>query len=563
MKFDFKHGALALGIAALMTACSGGGKYATNTEWFVCADDDGENYGFFNPGTGKMMYEGEFSNAPTSIVDGLFTVEEGDGISVYTTANAKSPKVLGDLEGLASAGIAVDGLMPICRPNSRIEVYSVSESKAEPVFTLDPIDGKEITVCASGYVDGLLIIANEDGMMGAVDKAGSLVIPFEYNSILQPHNGMIVVGKESDGLNEYKWFVINAKGEEILKFKKGVTPAWGVMCDNGYFVLRNDETNRYVLATAKEEYFNLPKDVEGLSEIYGDYAVFMNGDNKYGVLKIKGDDSEVVVRAKYEGLNLLPWEPTKFVCTKGDDEYVIMDLDGNKVVDFGDDYESVLPCYTPNWKGFIAYEHSSHGVAECVCYDEKGEKIKFEGVHELYNLHISNNDFGSVASDYFNLDEFVRQVTAAISTDGLCGYEMGSYADQYFSDDLNPRNCTYTYWFTPKDDSEIKGYRYSSSIRLSAYRHLAQSSWDYYTRTTSYYFTSDNPLDGMELTIYAPNNIWEKAGEKIKDAIENKGFTVDTEGDSSIRYYTPDRDATLTLSWTSWGTIGLKYYKNY
>ena len=111
------------------------------------------------------------------------------------------------------------------------------------------------------------------------------------------------------------------------------------------------------------------------------------------------------------------------------------------------------------------------------------------------------------------------------------------------------------------DEPDLKVYRYSSSIRISAYKRLADWSWDY--GSTNYYFISDNPIDGMDLSIVGPSDLWEKAGDKIKDAIESKGFTVDTEGDSSIKYYTPDREATLTLSWSLWGSIGLKYYKVY
>lgn len=559
MAFNLKHGALALGLAALMSACSGGVKPNLDSEWLAYSDEDGEAYGFFNPGTGQRMYIDEFESAPTSIIDGVFIVTEDGNVAVYGAADEKSPKIIGDLDELKEAGGVAEGMLPVTRPNQRIEVYSVSASKAELAFTLDPIDGKEITRCAGRFSEGLLVISDEDGNAGAVDKHGNVVIPLEYSDLARAKDGMMIATKTDD--DQTKWYVINTKGEELFKFKKGISPAQDLVCDNGYFICKNDDNERIVMVDIKkDEYINMPKDVETLYSFNGDYAEFRH-DGKWGVVKFAGGEAEVVVRAKYEGLDLLPWDPTKFVASKDGDEYFVMDFDGNKSIDFGDDYTAIVPVATTNWKGFVAFDNSGD-AREATFLDTKGEKIKYDGAHEFYNLHADAYSSYVVSSDYFNLSEFVRQVSAAISTSGLCGYKMGAYANQYFPDDMNPRNFTYTYWFTPKAEPDIEGYRYSSSIRLSGYRSLAQSDWSYYSSTT-YYFVPDNPLDGMDLTISGPYDIWEKAGEQIKDAITSKGFTIKSDNDKNIQYYTPNGDATLTLTWSGWGSIGLKYYKVY
>lgn len=559
MKFDFKLGVLALGTASLLTGCLGGGKAQYDTEWVSFSDEDRENYGFFNPGTGEIMYEDEFDRTPTSIVDGIFIVSESEGTTVYSASDPKTPKPLGDLEELNDAGGVAEGLLPVVRKNSRIEVYSVSASKAELAFTLDPVDGKEIAGCSGRFVEGLLLVTNEDGMTGAVDKGGNLVIPMDYNSLYDMHNGLMIGGKASD--DETKYYVINAKGEEVLKIKKGLVPSVFQVYDNGFIVCNNTENQRFVLANVKGEYFTLPKAVQSVNDFVGEYLVFTEDDD-YGILKVSKDgESEIVVRAKYDGISLLPWDPAKFVAKKGDDEYLLMDFDGNKLVDFGDDYDAVIPLYLANWKGFVGVERLDNGY-EAQFFDTKGEKIKYDGVGELYNVDVDLMHSFYVRSDYFNVNEFITQVSNAISADGLCGYRMGTPVNQYFSDEMAPRNFTSTYWFTPKNECDIKGYRYSSSIRLSGYKRLADWSWDYNYRTT-YYFVSDNPIDGMDVTINGPVDLWEKTGDKIKDVIESKGFTVKKEDNSSIQYYTPDRDATLTLSWNSWGGVELKYFKVY
>lgn len=558
MKFNFKHCAVVAGLAAIMTSCWGGDKPTSASEWLVCSDDSGEKFGFFNPGIGKIMYEEEFKEAPTSIIDGVFIVKEKNGVSVYSAADSKNPKILHDLEELSDAGGVAEGLLPVTRQNSRIEVYSVNGAKAELAFTLDPVDGYEIFGCRGAYSDGLLIVQNEEGKWGAVDKNGKVVIDIKYEGIGIPRNGIVLVASEIDE-DEAAIYALDYKGEEIFKYKKGLRPRSESILDNGYALAQNDN-DRYVLIDKKGESFNLPKDIDYIEDVVGDYIAFRSNGN-CGIIKIKGEDSEVVVKAKYESIELVPWDPTKFICSKDGDDYELMDIDGNRIANFGDDYKAMTAYYTPNWKGFVGTE--SGRAAECVCFDSKGEKIKFSDVRDIYGLTLRESYSSYISSDYFNIDEFVNKVSDAISVDGLCGYKMGEYANPYFTADMNASNYTYTYWFTPKDEPNVKGYRYSSTLRLSAYRSLASSSWDYYSYDTSYYFIPDNPIDGMELTINGPNDLWNKAGEEIKKDIEDKGFVLDTDESNSLKYYTPSKDATLTVTWSDWGTIVLKYYKVY
>ena len=554
MKFDFKHCALAMGLAALMTACSGGSKPTFETEWMTYSDDDGETYGFFNPGSGKTMYKNEFSNRPTSIVDGIFILREDGGVAVYGADN-KTPKVLGDLEELNDAGGVAEGLLPVCRKNSRIEVYSVSKSKSSLAFALDPVGGKEITGCSGAFAEGLLIVKNEDDKWGAVDKTGQVAISFEYTALFAPVKGMLIAKKDSDG-GSAKCYLIDTKGEEILKFKKGVEPI--SILDNGYVYCKNDN-GRCVLATKKGEYISLPKSVDYIEGLYGDYIPFSDG-GKYGILKLKGEETEVVVRAKYQALSMLPWDHSKYLGTKDGDDYAVYDFEGDTQINFKDKYEFVLPVTTPNWKGFVAeLDDSDH---EFVFIDTDGKEIKYDGVHGLYSLGVGTSYSSSLSSDYFNVSDFARQLSDAISTSGLCGYKLGVYANQYYTYSMEPRNFTYTYWFTPEAEPDVKGYKYSSSIRLSAEKRLADYSWNSYSYEWSYYWQSNNPLDGMELTVNIPYGKWDAIEDEVKDVITSKGFTeYDTES-GSVVYYTPSRDAKLTLKWHS-SYITLTFFKNY
>lgn len=557
MKLNFVRGVLALGLAAMMVACSGGGEPNFKSEWFSFTDDEGGASGLFNPGTGTVLYEGEFEGSLTSIIDGIFMAREEGSYTVYS-AGDKRPKVIGDLEELESVGGVAEGLLPVCRKNSRIEVYSVNVSDAKLAFTLDPIDGKEIIQCGGRYADGLLIVQNEDMEYGAVNKTGQVVIPFDYADISNPVNGLMFARKSSDSSND-KYYLLNAKGEEIFKFKKGIKPDW--ICDNGYIVCENDN-NHIVLATQKEEYFSMPKDVYSIDNFRGDYVVYQNNSGKYGILKVKDGQAEVIVKAKYRRLLLLPWDPAMYVCSKDGEEFAVMDLDNNKTIDFGDDYSIVVPVKTPNWEGFVAIiDDSSENENEF--FTPKGDKIKYDGLHGIYNLGYEDVVNYYVSSDYFNIDEFERQMSKAISTSGLCGYTMGSDVNQYFTYGMDPSDYTRTYWFTPKDEPDIKGYKYSSGIQLSGYNILATGQWSYYDYSYDYYFVRNNPIDGMKLNVYGPYGFWDKVGDSIKDIIDRKGYTIKSSENSEIVYYTPSHDATLTVKWSSFSSIEFTYFKNY
>ena len=66
------------------------------------------------------------------------------------------------------------------------------------------------TYPAYGYYDGLMVVMNDQNLMGAIDQDGNVIIPFEYEDISRFKGGFSVVKKQ--GL----YGVINTKNEIIL-----------------------------------------------------------------------------------------------------------------------------------------------------------------------------------------------------------------------------------------------------------------------------------------------------------------------------------------------------------
>lgn len=348
------------------------------TEWFIFSDESREKYGFFNPAIGQTLYFGMIEGEPYSIVNGVFSVRNGYTKTVYSAADPKAPKVLGDLTDLYNAGQVADGLLPVAR-SGVLEVYSVSDDEISLAFTLDSINGKKLTFCSGAFADGLLFLEDEDHMHGAVDKTGKVVIPFDYLSVYDQVSGMVVVQK---GRHEY--CVLNTKGEEIVGVQHEGIP---VLFSNGYVFCSTDNGGHRLYNPATKDIIELPDDVDYMYSFEGEYAIYFDKNCSYSLLRIKDGkasivDTQISDNQHFEPLVpiQLPWNPSLVLCENDEGKCYVRDPEGNVVMDFFD-YDFVGPSDILNWEGFIVGDLSS---GREVFLDTNGKKI-YES-HDFYNL---------------------------------------------------------------------------------------------------------------------------------------------------------------------------------
>ncbi len=282
-------------IVAVMTSCNmfGGGN---SVDYIPVKTDSDEKWGMADA-DGNILFSDEFENEPTCAINGYFTVQEGDGYSVYKAE--KSPILVNGLENLKWAGAMSEGIIPIVRKD-HIEYVN---DKGERQFSLKEVAGSEVTSVAPYFTDGLAIILLDNGKMGAINPKGDVVIQPVYSGLNMFHNGYAVAAKGD--ASDQKYMVINSKGETVVKLKKGMTPVSSYVEDD---ILAISNGDHYGFINMKGEVMHAPSKVCGIGSYNSKYYVFTNDEDMKGVMSM---NNEVVVRPKYEGVVI---RGDKFIC---------------------------------------------------------------------------------------------------------------------------------------------------------------------------------------------------------------------------------------------------------
>lgn len=491
-------------IGLLMCSC-GNSTASTDdiVEYYPVKIDNADNWGMLGP-DGKLLFEDEFKNMPSCVVDGVFAVEENDGISLYE-ASAK-PKLIKDCEGLKAAGYMSEGLIPVVKEHSRI--YFVDKS-GETKFTLEPINGKEIASCDIAFYDGMIKIKNEEGEYGYANTKGKVVIQPKYVEGSVFSEGYAVVKRMKN--DNPKWVIIDKNGKELVTLKNNLNIGIGNYFKDGEIIAYNDD-NRYGFLNTKGEFSKCPSKVKGITEYNKELYIFNDEDYKYGVRE-RGEDGEVLIRAKYDWITMI--SDDKFLA-QDDDEFFFLNKKGDKEKVF-DDYDRV---WKLNGKGF---DFVVRDGSNFIFTDANGKPINKDEYANASDALAVNY---SIESDYFDAGGMAKKIASMVNADGIGKYKINAVASSYLSD--AQRYC-YDYYFTP--DEEIEGgYRYTLSMRIGTTQAIARSEYNYdpytYSGSYSYNFNPDSKLETIALKGSAETKCWKEVSEALVKELKGKGYKL-------------------------------------
>lgn len=482
-------------IAAVLTSCGSdpaSKDIAEVSEAMPVQLENGDNWSLVKK-DGNFLYEDEFENEPSAVVEGVFSVKEGDGYTLYRAED--KPVLIDGCDGLVSVGVMSEGMIPLSKADSRI---TVADSKGLPLFELSPVGKHEIVEAHIKYENDRLGFKTAENKWGFVDRKGDVVIKPAYESIDAFSEGLAVVTKEGTTM------VIDKNGDTAFKFKKNWT-AHTTNFQEGYIIVV-DGNQRFFFVDKEGETIKCSSKVKSITGYHDGYFVFEE-DGNYGVMTIK--EQKVIVRAKYNRVVILPDD--QFLCVEKDGESDILSTEGDRIVSM-DDYEDGVN-YSPFF-GFYGRDNDMY-----VMIDDNGKAIKNKEYYQL-GKGISCK---TVTSAFFNAEPILKAITNVAKPAGFGKFKYGNAPSTMLTG--APNDYAYTSSATVPDGSG-SDYKCTYSTTAMFEKQIASYNFDYYSYSGSYSFTPDNKLVSLVLSINVENAISKATFDKIVNALVAMGYKI-------------------------------------
>lgn len=461
--------------------------------------DEGDNWSLVKK-NGEMLYSDEFKQSPSAVVEGVFSVAEDKGYTLYL-AEAK-PKEIKGCDQLKYVGVMSGGLIPITRPDHRIEIVDKNGSTK---FELAPIANHEVVTCDVMFHEDMLMIATDEHNYGYVNTSGEVVIKPTYADANAFSEGLALVAKSNSDNTEREYIVINKKGETVQKLKKSWMPLTSSFKE-GYIVVR-DENERILFVDKKGETIKCPAKVKYVGEYKGKFYTFTEDYEAWGVMNLETE--EVVVRPKFESVSILPGN--KFL-GNSDGKAELLDQKGERIWS-NDDYEHGMGYFA--FFGLIGWDKNTY---EIVGEDGKPTKVEYHQIGRPYMEYV-------VHSDYLDMTGINDAINKIINPKGFGKYVIGNSPQSMLSGSAEDYVYTSTYEI-PDASGSGNLYRYTTKADFRyniAYRDYYSYGYSY----NSYYeWVTDNELTGFILKIDIDRKPSKDMFNKIIDTVKNAGFRL-------------------------------------
>lgn len=357
---------------------------------------------------GTVLFEEEFKDRPTSVMNDRFMVQNGNGLWEVYTAESK-PEKIGE-EYLQIADFTAD-VTPSVKKNEKIKLIDVNGKEK---VVLEKVGSKNIIRC-SPFKFGHATITVEDDLCGIINTKGEVVVEPKYLRIT-PISGskFLALEEPRDESSESGTLsVLEKGGKSVMSLKIGAKEKYA-----DFDLLAS--TSEYLAICSSIDgdrqwgYINLSKDVvvkptskiRSLGEVKGNYFIFSDGEN-WGVMNFKG---EVVLRPKYDHLT---WaDDDVLIAYDRDSKYSVINLEGDKITK--DDYLDILPFYDGSHAAVRISDHSWGFI------NKKGEELKLKNVDIYYVGNTSACEY--VESDFVDIDAIAAKLK--LTKNGLMGYTL-------------------------------------------------------------------------------------------------------------------------------------------
>lgn len=434
---------------------------------------------------GERIGSQEWEFEPTVTRDGIFTARTDSGLTVYRWKGDVA-KPVDSLTNLVCVGKLADGLMPVTPVMQRIRIVN---AKGDTKFVLDPIDGKEISSCALGFSEDMLIVNNIDGKAGVIDNKGKVIVKPKYDEISNFNGGYALAVtynfEKEDG--DIRYYVIDKEGKATaVKGKFGFPES-----DEGLVSEFNDGkvvvNAPYDTVKNEIQYLEISTDGKVTKQKNGftyTYPLKNGGKITYSLVNDKfsytwfDKDGKVVMKSKGDEIFN---DAGKYVAVLKDDKTRIYSDEGKELSIFNGS-QSVL---WPGGKfGPVLYDYSNYEKTECTLLDAEGKKVNLGtiyniGTREYINLENHEEieyDTRYITSAYVDIPAAASKLASMLTNGTIKGKSL-YYIGQSVAEILEGENAR---WYTGADKSFMipadstgwlasgAGFRINGSAKSSA-----------------------------------------------------------------------------------------------
>ena len=324
-RYFFGWGLMVLVVAALV----GCGKKSVETiDYLPCKQLQDGGWGFVDR-QGKVYLADAFSEQPSAVREGVFSVRENGKWSLYSF-DTEHPKVV--LQDMALVGQPRDGVLPVAYLDGS---FAIVDLQGKELAKVTEYEGHEVLGSDLRFDKyGLLSVYTSDGHDDVrkllIDKSGRLVFSpdaaYDPTMWSQLGENLIFGGtahaddEASDGLA----FDLNNRVLEDWSRIAGMQD--GVETFDGYVVTTLDRGVRIydTAGDGHEARVVCPDNVLDVRAIRGDQYVFLGKDWRYGVMRF---DGTTALEADYESVEVLD----EGYLVRLDGRYVLLDGRGERV----------------------------------------------------------------------------------------------------------------------------------------------------------------------------------------------------------------------------------------
>ncbi|MCM1076992.1 MAG: WG repeat-containing protein [Bacteroides sp.] len=366
-----------------MISCNSKGEVG---RYFAVKFVDSDQWSIVDVKAKKIIYEDEFENQPSFIVNGKFCIKnDSDLYDYYTIDNPLKP--INSESYLYTSMFNVDDIALAVKKGEGI---SIIDGKCKKIaYTEDWIH-------VYGFSHGYSAFSDENDNRGILNTDLEVVIPAKFDYVSHFSEDGYAIVKDNA-----RYSIIDTSCSKLFSFPSSKYKDIGLYI-GGYLPVQKENNEIMLLDGSGMETMSLgiwDESAISISDIrfFDDLIVYKEG--RYYGLKDKGNN--IVLRAKYEQLVPQPLYPKYYVAKKGDN-YGLIDKDDNIIIPF-DDY-SVLN----------AIDKDVFLVGDLNTFSFKDKTLKDLIPRKFTDVSTMRGTY-DIRSNYFNVKKEVKEILSNIT----------------------------------------------------------------------------------------------------------------------------------------------------